>query len=143
MRRTPIAALAMSAALATPAMAQGMDQRFLSSLAGKGDFFWAKGEQYSGDLAPIRARVTSIEWEDGCNMVVRFGAATNGRAPYQSPVFIRWQSIKTVDIAGNFFILRHNYAGFMPGWRWGLWVPENEKARMRDVMGSMLNNCND
>jgi hypothetical protein len=127
--------------VAAPAAAQGTDQRYLSGLGGRADFFWAKGVQYSGDVVPVRAPVTSIEWSSDCEMVVYFGKATNGWAPYQSPVFIKWGSVVTVDIAGNFFIFRHRLAEFMPGYRWGLWVPESEQPRMRQVMQNMINNC--
>lgn len=140
MRGLAIAAIAATL-IAAPAAAQGMDQRYLSGLAGKAEFFWAKGTQYAGDVEPVMAPVTSIQWEGDCDMVIRFGAASNGHAPYQSPVFIKWSSIVTVDIAGSFFIFRHNYAGFMPGYRWGLWVPANEQARMKQAMQGMIDNC--
>lgn len=135
--------IAIAAALlaATPAAAQGTDQRYLSGLAGKAEFFWAKGAQYSGDVEPVMAPVTSIQWSNDCEMVVYFGKGSNGFAPYQSPVFIKWGSIQTVDIAGTFFIFRHRLTEFMPGYRWGLWVPDNEKARMTQVMQNMINNC--
>ncbi|MEZ0242591.1 MAG: hypothetical protein ACAH11_04405 [Sphingomonas sp.] len=141
MRKTLTAALLTSAVLSTPAAAQGDTQRYLSGLAGRADFFWAKGVNYSGDVLPIRAPITSIQWEGDCDMVIRFGKATEGWAPYQSPVFIKWGSIVTVDIAKNFFIFRHNYAGFMPGYRWGFWVPDNEQPRMKQAMQSMIDSC--
>ena len=136
-----VIAIAAALLVAAPAAAQGMDQRYLSGLAGKADFFWAKGTQYAGDVTPVRAPVTSILWEGDCDMVVYFGKGVNGWAPYQSPVFIKWGSIQTVDIAGSFFILRHRLPEFMPGYRWGLWVPESEKARMKQAMQNMIDHC--
>jgi hypothetical protein len=141
MRKTLIAALALSAVMTTPAAAQGVDQQWLSGLAGRADFFWAKGVNYSGDVVPIRAPVTSIQWEGECDMVIRFGPGSNGWAPYQSPVFIKWGSIVTVDIAGSFFILRHRLTEMMPGYRWGFKVPDSDVPRMKQVMQSMIDNC--
>jgi hypothetical protein len=105
--------------------------------SGMGRLFWGKSMTDTGPSEPVIARITAIVVENDCEMAIRFENIDGGFAPVQSPIFLRWGSVKKGNGFGSYIQLVREYGSA----NWGIAVDIKAADYAMRAVRTLMEEC--